>query len=67
MFVYTGSDGLLSSPMSPDEEIIKRRGQIRTSPRKRAFQTSTPAITEIGKNLQSRYICTIALLPNTLC
>ena len=35
--------------MSPDEEVIRQRGQIRTSPRKRAFQTSTPTITDVGK------------------
>lgn len=33
--------------MSPDEEVIRQRGQIRTSPRKRAFQTSTPSVTDI--------------------
>lgn len=43
----SGSDAV-ASPMSPDEEVIRQRGQIRTSPRKRAFQTSTPAITDIG-------------------
>lgn len=44
----SGVDGVTVSPMSPDEEVIRQRGQIRTSPRKRAFQTSTPTITDAG-------------------
>ena len=61
--VGVGVDGVTVSPMSPDEEVIRQRGQIRTSPRKRAFQTSTPTITDVGKATHTMYIHTVLVKP----